>query len=288
MTRIGLHVSAAGGLDRAPDNARALGCEIFQFFSRSPRGGSAPAISAETAAAFRTKCRAGAFDAYIHAPYYINFASANTRISWGSVNAIREELRRGTQLGVTHVMTHLGSKKDLGEKRAVKQTIARLAAVFAKKERWTTTLLLENSAGAGDVVGATFEELAAILAGIGRRDVGVCLDTCHLFASGYDLRTPTAITRTMRAFSAHLPLSTFKLAHANDSVYGFGEHKDRHADIGDGQLGVAAFRHLLDHEAFRNRDFIIETKGGPRRHKQDVALLKKFRDAAKRQRKSAR
>jgi deoxyribonuclease-4 len=278
MTRIGLHVSGAGGLDRAPDNAKALGCEAFQFFSRSPRGGKALAIAPDMAASFRRKCHQGKFESFIHAPYYINFASSNHRVSWGSVAAIREELQRGTLLGVKYVMTHLGSRKNLGGVAAAKQVVERLKAIFEKGERWTTILLLENSAGASDVLGDTFEELAAILQGVGRSDVGICLDSCHLFASGYDLRTPEASTKTMNAFRKHIPLSRFRLLHANDSEFGFGERKDRHADIGDGHLGVETFRHLLHHPAFRDRNFILETPGADARRKKDVALLKRLRD----------
>lgn len=278
-SKIGLHVSGAGGLENAPARARALGGECFQFFSRSPRGGGAPPISPETAKAFRDASRRYGFASYIHAPYYINFASQHTRISFGSVSAVREELARGKLLGATYVMTHLGSASDLGERAALKQVVARVKAIFdpAKLTRPTTQLLIEISAGAGGIIGDTFEHLAAILKGIGRSDVGICLDTCHLFASGYDLRTPAVITETMRRFQRQLPLGKFKLLHANDSAHGLGAHKDRHTDIGDGQLGTETFRHLLAHPAMRGKNFILETPGSDARRKHDVALLKKFR-----------
>ncbi len=278
--KIGLHVSGAGGLENAPRRAKALGCECFQFFSRSPRGGRATPITETTAKAFRAACTRHGLPAYIHAPYYINFASSNNRISFGSVSAIREELQRGTTLGATYVMTHLGSASDLGESAALKQVVERLKALFDPKKigRVTTKLLLEISAGAGGIIGDTFEHLAVILRGLKRPDVGICLDTCHLFASGYDIRTPEAIRRTMQQFERLLPLSRFKLVHANDSAFGLGEHKDRHTDIGDGQLGVDTFRHLLIHPAFQGRDFVLETPGSDRRRKKDVALLRKLRD----------
>ena len=280
--KIGLHVSGAGGLDRAPDNAQALGCEVFQFFSRSPRGGSTPPISKAMARSFREKCRRGGFESYIHAPYYINFASANPRISFGSVSAVREELERGTLLGVKYVMTHLGSSSGVGESAALRQVIARVQAIFDPKHGgpYTTQLLIEISAGAGGIIGDTFEELGALLKGVGHADLGICLDTCHLFASGYDLTTLRAITDTMKLFRRHIPLARFKLLHANDSAFGLGEHKDRHADIGDGKLGVDTFRHLLGHAAFQGRNFILETPGEDHRRKKDVALLKRLRGAA--------
>lgn len=281
MTRskIGLHVSGAGGLENAPARAKALGCECFQFFSRSPRGGSTPPVRVETARAFRAACRRWHLTSYLHAPYYVNFASSVPRVSFGSVSAIREELQRGTLLGVRHVMTHLGSASDLGERAALEQAVERLRVVFepSKLGTVTTTLLLEISAGAGGIIGDTFEHLSFILKGLRRRDVGVCLDTCHLFASGYDLRTPEAITETLRLYRRRLPMTTLKLLHANDSKFGLGEHKDRHTDIGDGQLGVDAFRRLLSAPGFRRVDFVLETPGADARRKRDVALLKRLR-----------
>lgn len=279
--KIGLHVSGAGGLENAPPRAQQLGGECFQFFSRSPRGGKAPPLAAATVRAFRAACRRCGFECYIHAPYTINFASSNSRISWGSVALVREDLQRGSLLGARYVMTHLGSAADLGENAALRQVGARVREIFQIKKGgpYTTRLLLEISAGAGGIIGDTFEQLAAILKGLGRKDVGICLDTCHLFASGYDLRTPEAITATMRQFAQHLPVGRFQLLHANDSAVGLGEHKDRHADIGDGQLGVDAFRHLLEHPAFQGRDFILETPGSDRRRKKDVALLQRLRDS---------
>ena len=281
MTRskIGLHVSGAGGLEQAPERARALGCECFQFFSRSPRGGGAAPIPAATARAFRAAAERYGFESYIHAPYYINFASKSSRISFGSVSAIREELTRGELLGVTFVMTHLGSSSDIGENAALKKVVERIRTMFdPKKLRVSNTrLLLEFSAGAGNVIGDTFEELAYILDHVGRPDIGVCLDTCHVFASGYDIRTPEAIGRVMKEFTKHIPLAKFQLLHANDSMFGMGEHKDRHADIGDGQLGVETFRHLLHHPAVRGKNFILETPGSDVRRKKDVALLQKLR-----------
>lgn len=278
--RIGVHVRrGTGGLAEAPLLARAQGGECLQLFSRSPRGGKATPIPKDVARAFRAACRRHGMAAYIHAPYTINFASSNNRISFGSVSAVREELQRGTLLGAAYMMTHLGSASDLGETAALKQVAERITALFEPKKigQVSTRLLLEISAGAGGIVGDTFEHLRYLLKHIGRRDVGVCLDTCHLFASGYDIRTPETITQTMRQFAECVPLSTFKLVHANDSKFGLGEHKDRHTDIGDGTLGADAFRHLLHHRAFQGRNFVLETPGSEQRRKKDVALLKKLR-----------
>lgn len=279
--KIGVHVRrGAGGLAEAPTLARAQGGECLQLFSRSPRGGKAPPIPEHLAREFRGACRRYRMSAYIHAPYYINFASGHNRISFGSVSAVREDLQRGTLLGAEYVMTHLGSATGLGENAALQQVARRIQAIYDPKQLGavTTKLLLEISAGAGGIVGDTFEQLGFIFKRIGRPDVGICLDTCHLFASGYDIRTPEAITKTMRQFARHLPLTAFKLLHANDAAVGLGEHKDRHASIGDGQLGTDTFRHLLHHRDFQGRDFVLETPAGEPRRKKDVALLKRLRD----------
>jgi len=277
MTKIGAHVSAAGSLDLAPDNAKNLGCEVFQFFSRSPRGGGAKPITEEIAKNFQKKSEEYNMESYIHAPYYINFASQSAKISFGSVSAIQEELRRGTALGVKYVMTHLGSEKDLGPEKSQKQVIERVKSIFAKKEKWTTKLLLENSAGATGVVGDTFEELGNIINSLDE-EVGICLDTCHLFASGYDIRDEKNINSTLKEFKKYLPLEKIKLIHANDSKFDLNEHKDRHADIGDGKLSLETFKNLLNNKTFQKINFILETPGGDERQKKDIAALQKMRD----------
>ncbi|MEX2054870.1 MAG: TIM barrel protein, partial [Candidatus Andersenbacteria bacterium] len=158
--RVGLHVSAAGGVSNAPENAKAFGAECFQFFSRSPRGGGAAPITDEQATLFRERCEEYGLESYIHTPYYINFASKNTKIYHGSINAVRQELERGSQLGVKYVMTHMGSARDhVAEgsvdvpKSAITQAIKGLKEIYKGKPKFSTELLLEISAGAGAVLG---------------------------------------------------------------------------------------------------------------------------------------
>lgn len=305
--KVGLHVSAAGGVANAPENARDMGAECFQFFSRSPRGGPAKVISNEQAKLFRSRSTQYGFESYVHTPYYINFASQNNKIYYGSIAAVREELARGTQLGVKYVMTHMGSaaswaKPDLSltpdvngsqtsgvfpvsgvDERsrkvpaaAIKHAIAGLKKVFAGAPKFTTELLLEISAGAGAVLGDNFEELATLLKGLGRSDVNICLDTCHLFASGYDVRTKETVDETMKKFKKVLGLARLKLVHMNDSKAGLGEHKDRHEHMGKGYIGTAGLKAILHHPATRNVNFILETKHD-RYIKDDLTFLKKNR-----------
>lgn len=282
--RVGLHVSAAGGVENAPGRAKELGAECFQFFSRSPRGGPAPKISDEQAKQFREACENFSLESYIHTPYYINFASQKSSIYQGSINVVREELERGSKLGVKYVMTHMGSAAayapDASGSRvpaaALKHAIAGLKKVFEGKPKFTTQLLLEISAGAGAVLGDSFEELVKLVDGLGRDDVGICLDTCHLFASGYDLRTPEAVANVMKEYKKILGSESLKLVHMNDSKAGLGEHKDRHEHIGKGEIGSAGFKAMLAHPDFQKVNFILETKHDEE-IQADLDFLKKHR-----------
>jgi len=282
--RVGLHVSAAGGAENAPENAREMGGEVFQFFSRSPRGGAAPKISDEQAKLFRDRCEEYGMESYIHTPYYINFASKNPKIYKGSSAVVRDELERGSKLGVKYVMTHMGSAKDYvtdGEDltkkspEAIAQAIEGLKMIFEGAPKFTTKLLLEISAGAGAVLGDSFEELAALLDGLGRDDVHICLDTCHMFASGYDLRTAEAVKATMKQFDKILGKDNLKLVHVNDSMTEFAAHKDRHEHIGKGHIGAAGFKAMLAHPDFKHVNYILETKHDAG-IKADLEFLKKY------------
>lgn len=266
--KIGLHVSAAGGVQNAPDNAKAMGAECFQFFSRSPRGGGAAPISDEQATLFRKKSEEYGFESYIHTPYYINFASKNNKIYHGSINAVREELIRGTKLGVKYVVTHMGSAKDhITDKdssgvppEAIAQAIEGLKKIYETDEELTTQLLLEISAGAGAVLGDSFEELAQLIEGLNRKDVHICLDTCHMFASGYDLQTQDAVKETMKQFRSVLGADSLKLVHMNDSKKELGSHRDLHEHIGMGAIGEDGLQAVLAHSDFQHVNFILETK----------------------------
>jgi len=276
---IGVHVSIAGGVQEAPLNAAKTGCECFQMFSRSPRGGPAPVLDEETLAAFYDNCKKGDIkNYYIHTPYYINLASAKDKISESSIRIIREELERASILGARAVMTHLGSAKDLGQKKALQQTITGIRKIL-KGYTGSAQFLIENSAGSGGtIIGNTFEEIGAIVSANKEYDIGVCFDTCHAFVSGYDLRTKTAVETTFKAFDKHIGSKRLKLIHANDTQKELGSHVDRHEHIGHGQIGEKGFRALMQHSALRSVDWILET---PRdgKHISDLKNLKKFRNA---------
>lgn len=277
----GAHVSIAGGIPNAPERAVALGCEVFQFFSRSPRGGSAVPITKEIADNFQAECKKYKQAAsYIHAPYYINFASENNRIRFGSISIIRDELERASALGVKAIMTHLGSAKDTTPEVAIKTTAEGIAKAL-KGYKGSAKLLLELSAGSGLVIGATFEDMAEIIKlvekKLGKKNViGVCLDTAHIFASGYDIRDKQHLNSTILQFHNTIGLSRLGVIHANDSMVDLGEKKDRHEHIGKGKIGVAGFKALIQHPKLKNVDMIVETPS-PEGMKKDIALFKKIR-----------
>jgi len=183
------------------------------------------------------------------------------------VRVVREEMERATLLGVKYVVTHLGSARDWpgAEKGitpggALKRTIKGLRGVLQGNPKFTARLLLEISAGAGALIGNSFEELKYIIKGLGKKDMQVCLDTCHMFAAGYDIRTKAAIDETMKQFREQLGIERLKLVHINDSKVGLGEQRDRHEHIGAGKIGEEGFKALLAHPDFQQVNFILETK----------------------------
>lgn len=276
--KIGAHISAAGDVSLAPQRAAKAELECFQFFSRPPQGGPAKSLTPEKISAFRTACQKYKLESYIHTPYYINLASANNRIYYGSTKVIREELECGSQLGVKYLMTHLGSAKDLGEKEALKKVTAGLAETLSGYQG-STGFLIEMSAGSGAIIGDTLEEIASIINSpkLKKYDIGICYDTCHAFASGYDLRAEVTVKKTFGEFDKILGLSRLKLIHANDSLTELGSHKDRHAHIGQGQIGLAGFKALVKFAGQRKINLVLETPDGSERIK-DVKILKKFRN----------
>jgi len=279
--KVGAHVSAAGGIFNAPGNAAKIGCETFQVFSRSPQGGPAPKLTPEVLANFRSEMKKHFFTSFfIHAPYYINYASTTPRIRYGSISIIRDELERGTLLGAAGVVTHLGSTKDAGPKVGFHKTWRGIQRVL-DGYKGTTQLFLEGSAGAGDQVGSSFEQLAALIKNIEsaakyKGKVDVCLDMCHLFAAGYDLRKPADVNATLKKFDQIVGLKRLKLIHGNDSKFGLGEHRDRHEHIGKGKIGLPGFTTLMRHPKLKHVNVVIETPWD-NLYAKDVALLQKIR-----------
>ncbi len=275
--KFGAHVSAAGGVWNAPKNAGALGCEVLQMFSRPPQGGKPSPITDEVVSKFKAAMREHAIErAYIHAPYFINLASKERRISQGSVDVIRGELERGSKLGCRAVMFHPGSAKDVGQDAGVKMVIDGLNRIMDGYDG-SCQLLIEISAGAGMVMGDSFEEIATFIGGTERGDeIGVCFDTQHAFASGYDLRTPETVDATFKRFDKIIGINKLIASHCNDSKVEFNGRKDRHEHLGKGHIGIKGFQAIVAYKNLSELDLILETPldDGV---KKDMAILKKFR-----------
>jgi deoxyribonuclease-4 len=270
---IGCHVSIAGGVQNAPERAHDLGCEVMQIFTRAPQGGPAPALTPEIIESFKLQAtKYQILNTYVHTPHYINFASANNRIRYGSAKAVRDELERGSLLGAKYVMTHLGSAKDLGEKEATKKVIAMLAETL-KDYKGSTKLLLENSAGTGMIIGDDLKELAEIIDGVKNPAIaGICLDTQHSFASGYDWRD---FEKNIGRIDKEIGIEQIKLIHANDSQTEFASNRDRHAHIGEGNIGLDAMKNIVGFAEKNGIDMILETEHDKVR--EDIEILKDLR-----------
>lgn len=272
----GAHISIAKDITEAPKRAKDLGCEVFQIFTRSPQGGPMPEIDDETGKKFRAECeKYGLADYVVHTPYFINLGSKSNRIFYGSISAIRQELERASILGAKYVMTHLGTGKDLGRPEAITQTIKGLKKILEDYEG-EAELLIENSAGAGEIIGDQFEEIAEILNGVDHKKLsGVCFDTCHAFASGYDLRSPEMAKQVLGNFDSTIGLDRLKWLHLNDSKFEISNHKDRHEHIGKGFIGLEGFKFLVNFPRFKNLGGVIETP--PDGVADDIAILKGLR-----------
>ena len=282
--RFGAHVSAAGGLWKAGPAGKLLGCEVIQIFSRSPQMFAVKPISDDDALKFQESMKENDIkDGYIHAPYIINLASEKNTTRFGSVKILREELDRGTQIGAKAIMFHPGSAKEVGQEAGVEAVIKGLDRILDGYEG-SCQLLIEISAGAGAVMGDEFEEIAQFIDGAKRgKEIGVCFDTQHAFASGYDLRTKEAVDKTFKDFDRIIGLDKLVASHCNDSKIEFDGHKDRHQHLGHGFIGADAFKYIVEHPKLQHIDLILETpfddEDEPGSREEDIALLKKFRKA---------
>ncbi len=271
--KIGCHVSIAGGICNAPERAAGLGCEVMQIFTRSPQGGGSKELDKEIVEKFKIQnSKFKIRNIYVHTPYYINLASANNRIRYGSVSAIKEELERASLIGAKYVMTHLGSAKDLGEKEGIKKTIEMLSKTL-DGYKGSCKLLLENSAGAGEIIGDDLKELSQIIKKVSDKNIaGICLDTQHSFASGYDW---TNFEKTIKRIDGEIGIKNIKLIHANDSMTECGSNKDRHEHIGKGLIGKKSFEKIVKFAKKNKIDMILETEHN--KVEEDIKFLKKLR-----------
>jgi deoxyribonuclease-4 len=262
---IGAHVSQAGGLPKAVERGVELGCEAIQIFNQSPRMWKPTAYTDDDFTAFREAMDSSPIDAVvIHAVYLINCGSDDPEIRDKSLKSLVQALTVGDGIGAAGVVLHSGSAKagDVGE------AIARAGELIgeALKQTGSCELHLENTAGTGGTLGRSFEELRELIdAAQGQQRLGICLDSCHLLASGYDIRTAAGLRETIDRFDEVVGLDRLGSLHLNDSVNPLGSNRDRHADIGAGELGEAGCAAFLSEPRFDDLPCLLETPG-PDRH----------------------
>jgi deoxyribonuclease IV len=286
---IGAHVSNAGGLDRAVERGVERGCEAIQIFNQSPRMWRPTAYTADDFAEFREALSASSIQAVlIHAVYLLNCATEDPDMRDKTLASLIQSLRVGAGIGAAGVVLHPGSAKQGDVGKAIKRAGEVIKEALAETDR--CHLHLEDTAGAGGTLGRSFEELADLLdaAGGGKR-LGVCLDSCHLFASGYDVRTPKTLGEMIDEFDRAVGLERLGSLHANDSAVGLGSNRDRHAIMGEGELGEKGCAVFLSEPRFEKLPGVLETgrdHGGPAA--EDVALAKKLRGRGRSNRRRAK
>jgi len=268
--RIGIHASIAGSYLNALESARKLGCNALQIFSASPRmwqAGSARIPDVDAAAFRARRAELGLGPLVIHANYLINLAAAQPMLRTRSIQAFHDELVRGVALGADFLVVHPGSRGEATPEQAVATVIESVKQGSKRISLGNLRILIENTAGMGAAVGARLEELAEILAGLKNVPAEACIDTAHLFAAGYDIKSETGLTSTIDLIEGTIGLERVPVIHANDSKIPLGGRVDRHENIGEGKIGAEAFARILTHsrlgasapQGLTGRAFVLET-----------------------------
>lgn len=277
---LGAHVSVAGGLHNAFAEAKALKCEAIQIFSKNQRQWKAKELTAEGVDAWQLGRKASKVRAIlIHDSYLINLADPTAAGIEKARAAFVEEIQRAENLGVPYLVFHPGAHMGRGEAQGLKRIIKSLDYCVAHANPSHTQLLLENTAGQGSSLGHRLEHLQRILQGVSDPSrFGVCLDTCHTFAAGYDLRTPDAYRDVMRRLDETLGLGKVRAFHLNDSMKELNCRVDRHQHIGKGKLGLEAFRMLVNDARFQDVPMVLETPGELRDFRRNLRVLRQLRE----------
>jgi deoxyribonuclease IV len=255
-------MSVAGGLPLAITRAHVHGCEALQIFTKNASQWRARPLQSDEIAAFRKAAQETAIGPIVaHASYLINVATTNPALRAQSLAALGDEMDRAEALGLLGVVLHPGARQTTPEGDAIRLVVEALVQVLNDRPNGRTMILLEHTAGQGSAMGATFEQIAAMLDGVNDRGrVGVCLDTCHLLASGYDICSPEGYISTFERFDTLIGFDRLKIFHLNDSKKPCGSRVDRHEHIGRGCIGLEAFRRLVNDPRFAGLPMVIETE----------------------------
>jgi deoxyribonuclease-4 len=281
--KLGAHMSITGGLHKACERGQATSCNVIQIFTKNEKQWYAPPLSNLQRKRFKEAMKSFKIRAaYAHDTYLINLASPDRRLWRRSVEAFAQEMRRAEWLGLPYLITHPGSHRGSGERQGLKNII-RAINLLLSTNNYRLKILLETTAGQGNTLGWRFEHLRDILEGsIDPQRLGVCVDTCHIFASGYDIRIRKAYEDTFDHFARVIGLDKICLFHLNDSKAGLGSRIDRHEHIGRGRIGLDAFGFLMRDPRFKQIPMIIETpKSWPKDDEMDrrnLAILRELAD----------
>ena len=272
MLTIGTHMSIAGGIARTAENVVKMKANTMQIFSRNPRGSNYKTYTPEEVARFQEIRREHHFGPLLaHAPYTMNLASATEKTNEFANMVIREDIGRMDALEIENLVFHPGSHTGIGVEAGIQNIIKGLDQALTEDQK--ITVLLETMSGKGTEIGVTFEELKEIRDGIQLPEkTGICLDTCHVFAAGYDIVND--LDGVLEEFDRILGLNLLRAIHLNDSMMPLGSHKDRHAPIGEGEIGMEALLRVMTHPALRDLPFYLETPFDDEGHKAEIAMIR--------------
>lgn len=278
--RIGAHVPTSGGMaKRSIAYAQTIQAEAIQVFASNPRGWAMPEPNVEADEAFKAKASALDIATYVHAPFLINLGSPTTATYENSLASTNYSLARGKDIGALGVVIHTGSAVDINHiANAWKQIHDGMMPILEALSDDSPTLLLEPTAGQGQSLVKKLDDLTNYLVALEYHPkVGICLDTCHVFAAGHDIARKGGMTETLDLLVSIAGADRIQLIHANDSMDVCGALKDRHQNLGEGKIGIDPFRELISHPAIANAPLILETPGQEPEHGREVELLKKIR-----------
>lgn len=275
MFYIGCHLSCANGLENMGLTALEMGANVFQFFTRNPRGGKAKELDPQDAKRLMTLVKTRGFGPLLaHAPYTLNPASANPGTREFALQTMADDLKRMEYLPGNLYNFHPGSHGGQGTDKGIELIVFALNHILHAKQ--STTVLLETMAGKGSEIGSSFEELRRILDGVKRPEaMGVCLDTCHVHDAGYDLVND--LDGVLEKFDRVIGLDRLKAIHLNDNLNPFASHKDRHAALGSGSIGLPALLKIIHHPQLKHLPFYLETPHDDAGHAEEIAMLKRMR-----------
>ncbi|HZQ05757.1 MAG TPA: deoxyribonuclease IV [Anaerolineae bacterium] len=280
--RLGVHVSIAGGIDLAVERGVALKCDAIQIFNKNNNQWKAFPLADDVIVRYKANLKGCNIHPVVsHASYLINLASSDKALWKKSIASFEEELERCDRLGVPYQVLHPGSHMGAGEEVGIARVVEALNDIYARR-KFKCITCIEHTAGQGNHIGYKFEHLAAIRRGLAdKRKFGVCLDTCHLVAAGYDYSTPEKYEAMIQTFNKLVGLKTLKVVHFNDSKTPLGSRVDRHADIGKGTVGKSGFRSFLTDSRFAEMPGLLETPtdGTGKDERRNLAALRRLAQA---------